>query len=1035
MASIHNNYIIGLGGTGGDSVAAFRRALAGRAYEASELEKKNVKFHYLYIDSNSTDIQSAQTEESSGKWAIPGKPVNLKAADCLLINADEGLDPEQVRMHANIAPWYGDTRGVKLLIVKGKKLEGAEQRRRFGRMLLARQAGALKRTIAAGKNELKREPKRSNVITYHIFATLGGGTGSGSIVDMVTYLYANEDKKPEIYLYLYVGGSDETIVQGAVAATNQFYMNEYSALRDLNALMTGRYKPDMAASSKINDSYEISDSPIKAIFISSEQSERTLDLPAQVDNMANACLDIISLFNSVDSSSNNARPFSGEDIVSGQPGEISPDDTWNSSQQREPKENELCERSYRFQTISVSRCKEPVREIETILKCALAEQVINRLLNGANQLKALTYEKNLDIYHLNKQIAGGELDLDHTEYREKTLKQIKKWEPSATNLELDTLTQLTHNTIEMVQTIQMDAKLASQESLGVDTEMQTKCKDEATKLREFIEKKLKNRRDWSKSQVQGKIIIWGIEDIITYLTNLTTRLSEEINKEFTFSQTYGNLEKRHSEWNKICGLTDLLTDKQDDMYELHYQEARAIITRACKEREDMIRRLVWKELINELNALINNMKEAKKNLLLEKKKQNELENNVKKTIEDFSDSKNISYIYDEDKLKKHRSYYTDNDDQLLSKYMSELDRSQHTTGALSLRQSIPNVVDLDVDKEKEKDPDSLSFWNRSRAIHVTLYKDSSKDYEPAYHANIYEALRDLENSDVKKYNKILELLKNNLDPSASIDSSPFGGKALTTNTFPSPYSAIQFGRPEIENLDKNTIDKIDNAINDKVSHMASDATRYRTFLLNDIHELRILYTIYWMPVRLFSFMKCLHDNYHCNGLDESTRRTNLYYSNIDDKDDQKPDLVPQNVSPRAHECRLYFTIATQLIVTQLPDSSEHMLAYEKEAANGVEYHVYTLGEDKKLDTEMIHYEKYTANQMAEGSDALYQHLQNAVHAWFALAKADPQAVLNAMTEKYNEMREKTGKKHSREKELQYAAYNEFKELISYFSTL
>ena len=1002
-------------------MAAFRRALALRHNEAYELDDRGVRFRYLYIDSNGTDIHAATNEADAGKWAIPGKSVHLEKGDCLSIDGS-GFTMEQARMQANIAPWYGDTIGVDENL--GQGVEWASQRRRFGRMLLARRAGELKSRLLVGKDKLTRGSKLPNSITYHIFATLGGGTGSGCIVDLVTSLYAtavnvDPENPPEIYLYLYVAGGG---VPRATVSDDKFFLNEYSALRDLNALMAGRYKPNMATYEEGTQSFPYSSSPIKSVFISSEQSDRHLSLSDQVDNMANACLDLISLHNSDGITANNIIHFSSEDRSDVYPGEITSNDTWNSSQQRQPAPEELCERSYRFQTISVSRCKEPVREIETILKCALAQEVIIRLLEGNESRKICTYEDNPGIYQLNEQIAGGDLEQSHHEYREKILGKFEeKYKPEEIAFEPDTLKQLTHDTIKMVKAIQEDTILDSHESSDANIAMQKRCQAEAAKLKASIEAKLKDKRDWSKPIMHDHVEIWGVEDIITYLTHLTTKLSEEINKELTFSQTYGNLENRHSEWNKICGLTHL-TKKQNEMYELHYQEALAIIKRAYKEREAMIRRLVWKALKSELLDLISKMKKVRDNLLQQKAKQEEIEMKTKKLINFFDNSENISYIYDDKALNKHRSYYRSwESHSTLAQYMIELDRMLHTEGERPLNLCIPDVDALDDDVN----PSPLTFWNKSRAIHMTICQDNSK-YKPAYHSNIYEALSELKTTDTKKYHKILESLHLNLAPSACLDPSPMGGNGLTINYIPSPYKAIQFGRPSSYN-NVEIAKEIEVYVSNSVSYMANDSSHYATFDLNDKHELRVLYTIYWMPVRFFSFMRFLHNAYHCDNLDESRRKTNLYYSNIDDKDDQKPDLVPRNASPRAQQCRLYYTIGALL-----PVSGENMLAYKTEVSDGVKYHVYSL--EGMMLTSPKQYDEYTANQMAEGSDALYQHLQNAVHAWFALETADPAAVLAAMMEKHEDLQNNPDKKDSHECELLYAAYNEFKKLVFHFST-
>ena len=97
-----NNFIIGLGGTGGRSIAAFRRAAKLRALELNRLgAEKGVRYRYLYIDSSSVDVNAARENtgveeedaqdgklEASGDWFVANESVRLSNPEVLDLKAN-----------------------------------------------------------------------------------------------------------------------------------------------------------------------------------------------------------------------------------------------------------------------------------------------------------------------------------------------------------------------------------------------------------------------------------------------------------------------------------------------------------------------------------------------------------------------------------------------------------------------------------------------------------------------------------------------------------------------------------------------------------------------------------------------------------------------------------------------------------------------------------------------------------------------------------------------------------------------------------
>ena len=329
---VKNHFIIGLGGVGGRSIAAFRRAQVVLSDDMKHLEKPideggmDFRFAYLYIDSND-DIW-----DNNKIWAKYGSNQKLSQTDFINLKSDRTSSRfEDLIEETNIRPWIGQmAQNYSKKSQQGSNstdaligMNGAGQLRRYGRVLFALNANKIEQQLRTKIEKLHPED-----IDFHIFCTLGGGTGSGSIVDMVTliqYLAKQKGAKFSTYIYPFIAS-----VFADKANTGNMFENEYAALRDLNALMVGRYSPYMAG--VVNNiygddryRYESERRPIQAIYISSDRSNRA-ELDDQIEFIARGCLDCIILrANQTDNAM--LKPFTFEDLSDkvGEPGGTSPE--------------------------------------------------------------------------------------------------------------------------------------------------------------------------------------------------------------------------------------------------------------------------------------------------------------------------------------------------------------------------------------------------------------------------------------------------------------------------------------------------------------------------------------------------------------------------------------------------------------------------------------------------------------------------------------------------------------------------------------
>lgn len=254
-----NHLIIGLGGTGGKVLRELRK----RVYEEfhSNEPTNNVNLEYIYVDSSPADL-----DDRTG-WKVMGKSVHLKEAQKVSIHGISAGMFQNLSMYPGINCFL-NTDDVRLMTSKLGPLITAGiggQRRRLGRTLFAnnlsvrdangdfvsRVKQAVSRITSTGSND--------SAVTFHVCAGLAGGTGSGSVVDVVSQIRKEFAPQPggdyyKVYLYLYV---PEMNVVTASHDAGFYQANGYAALSELNAMSVGRYLPYDVTGKKDNFTGEV----------------------------------------------------------------------------------------------------------------------------------------------------------------------------------------------------------------------------------------------------------------------------------------------------------------------------------------------------------------------------------------------------------------------------------------------------------------------------------------------------------------------------------------------------------------------------------------------------------------------------------------------------------------------------------------------------------------------------------------------------------------------------------------------------------
>lgn len=233
--ALKNHLIIGLGGTGGKIMKAFRK----RIYETFRSDipvdkdgEKNVNLGYLWVDSDEKDLNDTLS------WKVLGHGVHLGLNDRLHITGVDAGIVDNIYNYPHIEPWLGDPKAFKDVLkgTIGSVVGG--QRRRLGRLLFAYNAGKFCNSVRSHVATLFGS-SNSDSITFHICAGLAGGTGSGSIIDAIALC---RSMYPNSKIVAYVQIPDRNPETG-FDTTGNYHANGYAALAELNAISVGGYMP------------------------------------------------------------------------------------------------------------------------------------------------------------------------------------------------------------------------------------------------------------------------------------------------------------------------------------------------------------------------------------------------------------------------------------------------------------------------------------------------------------------------------------------------------------------------------------------------------------------------------------------------------------------------------------------------------------------------------------------------------------------------------------------------------------------------
>ena len=239
-----NHILVGLGGTGGKILRAFKM----RMFEEfpTKADRDQLPVQLLYVDS--TDEMMPIDGRPRPDFRVMGQDASFEGKEFLNIKAvDIAYILDHINSYPAIKGIVKNAQAVKTAI--GSLGQAAGQMRRAGRILFAANAKAYVNCLTDAYGRCEEISGDANKKYIHIFAGLCGGTGSGSIIDAIVQA---RKTFPDAIITVYAMIPERTLPKNNMDK-GRYYPNGYAAINELNALQVGRFCPqDVTGTGPIN---------------------------------------------------------------------------------------------------------------------------------------------------------------------------------------------------------------------------------------------------------------------------------------------------------------------------------------------------------------------------------------------------------------------------------------------------------------------------------------------------------------------------------------------------------------------------------------------------------------------------------------------------------------------------------------------------------------------------------------------------------------------------------------------------------------
>lgn len=976
-----HEFIIGLGGVGGQCIAAFKRNCKVHSKDYELIRSKGASpFQYLYIDS-SDDI--CKLDEP---WKVYGKSVRLDETDIILMNDMSGKSVSSVSAEKNVKAWIGDI-GQAYSNFQGESkselfgLKGAGQLRRYGRVLFATHASTIQDALLDKIRKLISNA--TGDVNFRIFCTLGGGTGSGGIIDLVTMIREMErdlsTSEFKIFIYPFVGGK----IAGKEGDTGSFFENEYAALRDLNAMAMGlHYTPHLVCGAQAGSRFNLQGCPfpITNICLSSEVSEGTPDIEQQVDYMVKACFDTI-LYEYTSNNAKCLKSITNEDL------EIHKGEGIDLADQTPAQ----ILRSYKFSAIASKRWCVPTTQIAEYLRLKREVAMLESLLDGAplpNPNMTRQLELDLAFRMTNSEtlkiLNDKSVDLLASLNKEKN-EAIKKGKFDKEELSL--LHELSDVAVKKANSLDRDQQLA----LNLDSAIKA---DIAGLMADFVEK-VETQLDWV-----SVTNAWGIKDIITYLeryekqtvekwktTHAVSRSVDE--KEAVETGCILKMEQREKEWAKLGPLVKLALTNWKVIPMLENQCMDATTRVECvfdAYKANVIQKMVT-EAKRALGAYRAKVKRAADDIKARKDTVEKDAKAILDALEGNTDKPNLAeqYEFSVDELKD------------VVKYIQDKMADEHRRQMADVFCPVWKEYIGTLNKYKEKLFEAVNTPLSEKLYDASAEMERSAADQLGYSdllvSNVLEKLKGIaghsdneEDWERQLGDKIRKLMAS-FRLSVSMPKSVSGRMAGSQT---SPQRTLCIGFPN-----RAPKDKFYNWIQDAMfkalkTEYRPSAGKVDVFFHDSDDEIRVMFIPYWMPACFANITNIVYKKYMATVQKRETGAPKLYFANIDDDEKISPATKPcisRDGDPNMHHFRKVELGKKLYVNITKPNGEVERRAIVKETENG-----FSVLKNNNL---LPDYEQYDADMQFHPDAAAEEILTHAYTlALTSMSKEEKQCVVS-----------------------------------------
>lgn len=224
---------VGLGGKGSNTVAGIKTGVYQKII-CDENLKRPENFEYLVIDADIENMDNLM-RGAFGEIGLSGSPADAEICQLYDRTAAERLSPsKRHEIQENITEWINPTMNQEL---QGKGAGGIRQAGRyllFGDMAFQKVKNTLYHKLRWLHGQITNTATQDLIV--YIFAGVGGGTGSGIVIDIpyiIREICRQHNWKIKIYSYIFL---PDTYSEEARNHSHVKY-NSYAALKEIDTLM------------------------------------------------------------------------------------------------------------------------------------------------------------------------------------------------------------------------------------------------------------------------------------------------------------------------------------------------------------------------------------------------------------------------------------------------------------------------------------------------------------------------------------------------------------------------------------------------------------------------------------------------------------------------------------------------------------------------------------------------------------------------------------------------------------------------------